>query len=77
MKRRIVFVFFLTLLTVFVGIGAQPVGEHVPDLVSLDVYSTNAFHGRLEAGGNPGPRCGILHPALSGAESPHDHGRCR
>ncbi|MGI6437818.1 MAG: bifunctional metallophosphatase/5'-nucleotidase [Sphaerochaeta sp.] len=54
MKRRIVFVFFLTLLTVFVGIGAQPVGEHVPDLVSLDVYSTNAFHGRLEAGGNPG-----------------------
>ena len=65
MKRRIVFVFFLTLLTVFVGIGAQPVGEHVPDLVSLDVYSTNVFHGRLEAEETPS-RCWDPTSALSG-----------
>ena len=36
-------------------IGAQPVGEYSSDVISLDIYSTNAFQRRVEAvDGEPG-----------------------
>ena len=44
MKKKIGLVFIILLMVLFV-IGAQPVGEYSSDVISLDIYSTNAFHG--------------------------------
>lgn len=37
----------LLLVSTFFLVTAQPITEQVPDIVSLDIYSTNALHGRV------------------------------
>lgn len=44
----------LLLVSTLFLVTAQPVAEQTPDIVSLDIYSTNALHGRLEKGDGAG-----------------------
>lgn len=37
----------LVVSTLFL-VAAQPIAEKTSDIVSLDIYSTNALHGRVE-----------------------------
>ena len=44
---RTLMVLLLLVSTVFVAV-AQPITEQNPEIVQLDIYSTNALHGRVE-----------------------------
>lgn len=50
---RTLMVLLLLVSTVFVAV-AQPITEQNPEIVQLDIYSTNALHGRVESDGGAG-----------------------
>jgi 2',3'-cyclic-nucleotide 2'-phosphodiesterase/3'-nucleotidase len=55
MKKSLRFLMTLLLLvSILFMVTAQPIVEQTPVLVSLDIYSTNALHGRVESGDGAG-----------------------